>query len=176
MGKLNTTRNGKICWPWALLEYIQSVGESESIEADQFPDANIDEALNYCRNVNNDSLGPWCYYKSTDTDMFGNRIAKKEYCGISVCGVSEELNEMYRKYTHTSKLKTQSWIAADIIMILICPICLIFGSISNVFSFAVFIRKSVRDSTSTFLLIVLTLFDVLSLYMGAFPRCATKHR
>ena len=167
MGKINITRNGTMCWPWTS---ITSQLKQDSIEIDQFPDANIDEALNYCRNVNNDKLGPWCYYNSGEKSVFGSPVMKKQYCGIPVCGLSEELNEMYKKYTHTSKLKTPSWIAADIIMMLVCPICLIFGSVSNVLAFAVFLRKSVRESTSAFLLIILTLFDALSLYMGAFPR------
>ena len=63
MGQTNTTRNGKVCWPWTFL--VRQL-RSERIRVDNFPDADAQEALNYCRNLNNDRHGPWCYYYSYD--------------------------------------------------------------------------------------------------------------
>ena len=120
--------------------------------------------------LDNDTLGAWCYYCKNHCGSPRYIRFEKGYCGISICGVSDELNEMYKEHTHTSNLKTQSWIAADFIMLVVCPVCLIFGTISNCLSIAVCMCKTLRKMTAPFLLIILAVFDCLSLYMGALPR------
>ncbi|CAH1786987.1 unnamed protein product, partial [Owenia fusiformis] len=44
-----------------------------------FPDRTMDDASNYCRNPNNDPVGPWCYTT--------NPAKEKDYCMIPFCSL-----------------------------------------------------------------------------------------
>ena len=66
-GKVSKTAAGYLCLPWTWFEFT-------SID---FPDDNIDEALNYCRNPNLGDLGPWCYYTQSGYDF--------QNCMIPMC-------------------------------------------------------------------------------------------
>ena len=156
-GKMAKTINGDVCELW---RYVDE--EYYYIERENLPDENIDEALNYCRNPTNDSRGPWCYYKSDEKNQFEMPKIKKRYCSIPVCGVPAS--------QHHSKMNTFSRYASKIVILIICPICLLFGTASNIMSIAVMMRKSLRESTTATLIVCLSVFDLLSLYMGAFPR------
>ena len=71
-GSLSITRNGLTCQQWApQLMRISGVDESALAEL---------RGHNYCRNVDNDPAGPWCYTT--------NPHAPKDYCSMPVCGAS----------------------------------------------------------------------------------------
>ena len=71
-GKMNLTWRGDPCIPWTRTEYVES---------NNFPDVTVDEALNYCRNPQNETLYPWCY-KYTKTYKI---VIEWEYCMIHMC-------------------------------------------------------------------------------------------
>ena len=50
-----------------------------------------------------------------------------------------------------------------------CPICLVFGTVFNSLTIHVFRRPILRETTTGFLLTILAITDMSSLYMGAFP-------
>lgn len=72
MGTVSETVSGVVCWRWdSLPEYFIPLMDNE------FPDATVSDAANYCRNPDNDAGGPWCY-RSTDDGY--------EYCDTTACG------------------------------------------------------------------------------------------
>jgi hypothetical protein len=73
-GVISTTQSGRTCQKWT----SQSPHPHPAISIDNYPDATIEEAWNYCRNpADKLGVGPWCY--TTDP-------AKQwESCGLSFC-------------------------------------------------------------------------------------------
>jgi len=55
----------------------------------------------------------------------------------------------------------------DMIMLIVPPIILIFGSVCNALTVAVFMRPALQGTTASFLLILLSITDTISLHMGA---------
>lgn len=163
MGTTNSTINMKVCWPWSLFRRrLMTIG--------RFFNESYDAAFNYCRNIDNDPIGPWCFNCKSNCGSKKFRTFEKGYCGIPICDVSTRQNELYKSHTVKSKMKTQMWIAADMILLTVCPACLLFGTISNGLSMLVFMSKKRRRLIVSFLLVVLAVFDSLSLYMGMIPR------
>ena len=72
-GTLAVTREGKTCQAWSS-QYPHSHTRNNPAS---FPDADLDEASNYCRNPDNESKGPWCY--TTDSS------ARWEFCDVPFC-------------------------------------------------------------------------------------------
>jgi len=71
--------------------------------------------------------------------------------------------------TETSKTEYKIRLdkSADVIMLTLPPIIITYGTISNAFSFAVFLRPKLRDSTASFILTILAITDTISLNVGA---------
>lgn len=145
-----------------------------------FPDRVVDEALNYCRDPNTDALGPWCYYtviqNVTKMNEWGivinttQTIYKRGHCALPICAQSDIKNDVYKKLSHMSKMKTPSRVIADIIVLVLFPMLITIGTVTNFLSIAVFMNKKLRHSNSASVLIMLSLTDIVYLYIGAFPR------
>ena len=72
-GTLTVTNAGKTCQPWlSQLPHSHTRNNPAS-----FPDANLVEASNYCRNPDNAPYGPWCY--TTDSN------SRWDYCDVPYC-------------------------------------------------------------------------------------------
>ena len=129
------------------------------------------EASNYCRNPADLSrYGPWCYtsyYNSSKNYTMG-------YCGIPICSISNDLNDIYIKNASNSFVKTSLWDAADVIVVGIFPILMLLGLVLNSLSIAVLTRPSLKENSTAFLLIILAVMDTLSLWMTAFPNWLSK--
>lgn len=156
VGKLDHVVTGEECFPWL---YVQS-----GYKSSDFPENNIGEALNYCRNPNNDRYGPWCYFDTGDGQFKGR------YCAIPICNVPDKFNEIYFTYIEGGIVSTQFWFISELFVLYIFPVFLIVGTILNSLSIAVFTRPSLSSSTTSYLLILLAVCDTLSLYWGALPK------
>lgn len=163
--------DGDICLPWTL--YNQEFLHKLDFHA------NID-GFNYCRNPNNNIYGPWCYI---DSNVGGSKkwlkshnmsahkiIVKTKLCSLPICGLSKEKNKIYMENTDKTIVETNCLKSADKIKTFVFPITILCGTVSNCFALKVFTRPALIKSTTTFLLIVLSTTDLLSLYLGAFPR------
>ena len=69
--------------------------------------------------------------------------------------------------------KTMLWDISDIIRHYIFPGVVLFGTILNTLSIYVFTHPSLRSTTTAFLLIILAVTDILSLYTGTFQEWLT---
>lgn len=113
---------------------------------------------NYCRNPDRDPLGPWCYIENI----------KKQYCGIPVCGATDELNQLYMEYPENSIIKTHLYDISIIITQSIFPVILVVGTVLNSCSIALFTRPSLCKSTTSLLVVILAFTDTFSLYLALF--------
>ena len=95
---------------------------------------------------------------------------ERQYCPIPICDVSDELNRIYINNPHNSYQKTLLWDIANATHLILSPILLIFGTILNILSIAVFTRPSLRKSATSFILVCLAITDTLALQMSALPR------
>ena len=153
-GNISHTIVGKKCIPWFLTKYDKS--------SDKFPDKNVDEAFNYCRNpIGISKLGPWCYNQAA-----GN-LHEPSTCGIPICGITQELNKLYINHTRPTYYRTIFYDVADGIQMSIFPVVIICGTIMNIFSICVFTSPSMRKSTTAYILVILAVADTISLYIGA---------
>ena len=153
-GKLNRTIFGHACISWIMVNggfY-------------KFPTDTVDEAFNYCRNPDNDTFGPWCFTNTDSGKYTGQR------CGIPICGVSDNLNDIYVNHTGYSYQKDIWSNIAEIIIQFVFPIISFCGTVLNGFSLCTFSRPSLKSSTTAFLLIILTTTDTISLCMGALEK------
>ena len=158
-GKINITISGDICWPWMF-----NNEKLHKLHKD------VSEDLNYCRNMDNDKIGPWCFYKPLIQPVDGKSLYKKQYCPIPICSLEKKLNKIYIENVDKTHLKTHSWIASRNILLIICPFFLILGTILNSLAMLVFKLPILQGNTTAFLLFILAIFDLLSLYMGALFR------
>ena len=125
--------------------------------SNNYPDYNTDEAFkNYCRNPLHDKYGPFCFYKK------GNAV-RKERCAVSICALSDEMNEIYMAHTGYIKTKTMLSRVADGIILYVFPIILFCGTFLNGLSIKVFRQPELRKSLAAFLLIILAVTDTLAL-------------
>ena len=69
VGSIKVTADDNVCTPWREVEHYDPAMDPEN-----FPDASIDDAKNYCRNPDGD-IRPWCFHR--------NGWA---FCNIPVCG------------------------------------------------------------------------------------------
>ena len=72
------TETGHLCQAWASNYPNDHSNKPETYDPDNFPDATIEDAGNYCRNPDN-SKKPWCYIADPDGP-------KRKYCDIPMCG------------------------------------------------------------------------------------------
>ena len=72
-GSLSVTENGRTCQRWD----SQSPHSYSNNKPDYFPDSSLAAAENFCRNPDNEALGPWCY---TTNPSF-----RWEQCSIFFC-------------------------------------------------------------------------------------------
>ncbi|XP_062973557.1 prothrombin [Elgaria multicarinata webbii] len=70
-GTISATKSGIECQYWS-----SKFPHKPEINSTTHPNANLTE--NYCRNPNDNPLGPWCYTR--------NAVVQKEECVIPVCG------------------------------------------------------------------------------------------
>lgn len=73
VGTVSVTENGRPCQRWD----SQYPNQHEFNNPEYFPDADVSEASNYCRNPDGRATGPWCFTKVPDV--------REENCGIPVC-------------------------------------------------------------------------------------------
>eukprot|EP00918_Siedleckia_nematoides_P077292 GHVU01169022.1.p1 GENE.GHVU01169022.1~~GHVU01169022.1.p1 ORF type:complete len:183 (-),score=20.57 GHVU01169022.1:193-741(-) len=78
-GTLAKTKNGKDCQAWNT-NTPHTTSAAAKFGAN-YPEGNVDDANNYCRNPDGDNGGPWCY-----TTNIGTRW---EYCDIALCPAIE---------------------------------------------------------------------------------------
>ncbi|XP_063431129.1 plasminogen-like [Mytilus trossulus] len=102
LGEKSTTETGRTCQAW-----------KESYPHPQIYTTTLADQQNFCRNPDNEPLGPWCY--TTDPDM------KWEYCTVPFCDCISpkpdqdcRMNKQGKNYTGTiSKTKNgqkcQAW-------------------------------------------------------------------
>ena len=74
-GTLAKTKTGKDCQAWNTNTPHATNGAAK-IGAN-YPEGNVDDANNYCRNPDSDNGGPWCYTT--------NALVGWEYCDIKLC-------------------------------------------------------------------------------------------
>ena len=72
-GTIAVTNTGKTCQPWS----SQRPHPHARIYPEDFPDANVTEASNFCRNPAERPEGPWCLTMDSST--------RWEYCDIHFC-------------------------------------------------------------------------------------------
>ena len=72
-GTVAVTRTGKTCQAW-LLQTPHSHSYTDPVT---FPDANLIDANNFCRNPNSSPGGPWCFTTDSST--------RWEYCDVQFC-------------------------------------------------------------------------------------------
>ena len=77
MGGMAVTVSGRTCQAWTASS-PQAIGDISDFI---FPDASAEDAINYCRNPDGESFGPWCYTMDPHTRF--------EECGIPSCGYGE---------------------------------------------------------------------------------------
>ena len=164
-GKVNVTENYQTCMHWK----NHFISKYTALKDNHFSDGSVDNALNYCRNPNNDGHGPWCF-----TSYYSSSNFTASYCGIPICNVSSDLNEIYIKQTANSFIKTLLWDAADAILIAVFPVLMTLGLFLNFLCIVVLRRPSLSNNVTSFLLIDLALMGTLSLLMGAFPKWLRK--
>jgi len=75
-GHTRVTVSGKQCQKWA----SQSPHEHSYKQNNMFPDGDVNDASNYCRNPSGYSGGLWCYTMDSDT--------RWEACSVPDCGQS----------------------------------------------------------------------------------------
>ena len=76
-GHHNVTETGHVCQAWISHYPNDHTKEPSTNDPDQFPDASIEDAGNYCRNPD-DSKMPWCYIADPDGPP-------RRYCDIPMC-------------------------------------------------------------------------------------------
>lgn len=70
MGKLRITQKGYTCLKWT---------QQKHYPGNHFPEKDLNEADNFCRNPKPTDERTWCYYR-----VDPNR--KWDYCGLAQCG------------------------------------------------------------------------------------------
>ena len=90
-------------------------------------------------------------------------------CGIPMCDVTDELNNIYTAYhPHRDEYaSTKSLAEAYNINLIFPPILLFCGTITNVLSIKVFLRPSLRDLNTSFLMRILAMVDILALNISS---------
>lgn len=153
-GKINVTQSGLACMPWSLNTRLNTSHY-------RFPDASVDEALNYCRNpYNTSTVGPFCYTEA----MVGNR-GRWDFCGIPLCSASDEDNAIYIKTSpYAFTITTNRFYVAEMLIYVLLPTYTVFGTAGNSMSFIVFNNPSVQQFNTAFLLQCLAVTDTLTLW------------
>lgn len=144
-GTISETFGGRTCQKWSSQSPHKHTTGSRNID---FPGENVESAKNYCRNPDNYAGGPWCF--TTDPDK------RTESCLIPGFSKGRQTTVLYS--------------AALAIRMYIYPIMILLGTLMNSLSICVFTRRSLRQSTTAFLLIILAISDTLALYTGTVYR------
>lgn len=75
-GSKSVSKSGKTCQRWD----TQTPHSHTRNNVNDFPESQLEDAANYCRNPDNEPDGPWCY--TTDPNK------RWEYCDVPLCGRS----------------------------------------------------------------------------------------
>ena len=142
-GNISQTYSGKLCESWANLDKRHQKRGFNRKDLQYMHGYN-----NYCRNPDNDTLGPWCF----TTDIY----TSWQYCIIS--GYTVGIHPTYL------------WHIAYDIHGYMFPIIGILGTILNVLSISTFRRPKLQKKTTSFLLAILAVTDTTALYMGAMEK------
>ena len=89
IGRTHVTPSGLDCQRWD----SQTPHTHTKNNIDKFPDTQLEDAANFCRNPDDGSGGPWCYTTDPNTRF--------EYCDIPACGMSFINNTYNSTYLHT---------------------------------------------------------------------------
>jgi len=74
LGTTSVTVNGRTCQAWT----SQSPHQHKNNKDHKFPENSVADAVNYCRNPDNEPVGLWCY--TTDPKV------RWEACDVPACG------------------------------------------------------------------------------------------
>ena len=77
-GTASHTKDGNQCKSWFDLKYCPGMERYNH----EFPENNVTAAMNYCRNVDKDVSGPWCFTMNNEW----------EYCDIPICRETDKEN------------------------------------------------------------------------------------
>ena len=76
-GSVDVTTTGKTCQRWD--ETTPHKPKKQAKDPANFPEDNIADASNFCRNPDKSPDGPWCYTMDEDK--------RWEYCTVPMCGM-----------------------------------------------------------------------------------------
>ena len=88
IGITNVTPSGLDCQRWD----SQTPHSHNRNNVDDFPETQLEDAANFCRNPDDEPDGPWCYTTDPNT--------RWEFCDIPVCGMSFIHNTYHSTYLH----------------------------------------------------------------------------
>ena len=73
-GTVSVTQNGLPCQPWASqFPHQHEFGN----KPDNFPERNVSDTSNYCRNPDGQDAGPWCFTQDP--------TVRRENCDVPIC-------------------------------------------------------------------------------------------
>lgn len=150
--RLNHTIAGFQCKQWSKTIYNDS---------SYFYGNSIDDVGNSCRNPGGWWFGPWCYVTNEEEEW--------GLCGIPICEAPDQDNDIYVKmqwWEQDREILTELYDAANSMVLITYPICLVFGTVFNVLSMIVFTHQSLFQLTTSFLLLCLACTDTIALCMG----------
>ena len=133
VGNISHTIQGHQCQAWHK-QRRYSTGRFDY----EFPDNDIHAANSFCRNPSSFDEGPWCYTTEPGIEW--------KQCGIPICNITEELNNVYMTYHPyiDDYTTTKLLAAANNIRLIYPPFIKIFGTFTNILSIKVFLRPSLK--------------------------------
>jgi hypothetical protein len=86
-GETAVTKSGLQCQAWTSQT---PHGHGQAKNAANFPEGNLADAKNFCRNPDSEPFGPWCY--TTDPKK------RWEYCSVNLCSGKKTCTQSFDIY------------------------------------------------------------------------------